>query len=138
MAQRLSDWQSRLADCLAERMGRPFEWGTNDCVMFAADCVAATTGIDPAAEVRGSYRSASGAARVLKARGGLAAIAAASLGSEVGQLMAQPGDVGLLKNSGQECLAVWAGAAWHAPAESGLAAFPLQDALRVWRLTNNN
>lgn len=134
MTKRLRDWQSRLADCLAERMALPFAWGSQDCVMFAADCAAAMTGEDPAAGVRGSYRSATGAARVLKDRGGLAAIAADALGPEVGALMAQPGDIGLVANSGQPCLAVWAGASWYAPGPDGLAQFPLEEALHVWRL----
>jgi len=134
MTQRLTDWQSRLATCLAERCALPFEWGKQDCVLFAADCVAAVTGVDPAAGERGAYKSAAGAARVLKKRGGLEAVAAAALGPEISPLMAQPGDVGLVANGGQACLAVWVGACWYAPGATGLTQFRLDEATRAWRL----
>lgn len=134
MALRVRDWQSRLAACLAERMARPFAWGSHDCVMFAADCVEACTGVDPAAGMRGTYKTATGAARVLKRVGGMEALAAEHLGPEVPPLMAQPGDVGIVRNAGVECFAVWTGSAWHAPAETGLTPFPHECALRVWRV----
>lgn len=135
MNQRVRDWQSRLADCLAERMRRPFVWGQQDCVLFAADCVEAVLGEDPAADVRGTYSTARGASRVLRQRGGLAAIAAAALGSEIAPQLAQPGDVGLLSNAGQPCLGVWGGGAWYAPGADGLTSFPLESATRAWRVS---
>lgn len=133
MASRLSDWQQRLAVCVAARANLPFAWGSQDCALFAADCVLACTGEDIATDVRGRYKTDAGAARFIKRLGGLAAIAAARLGPEVAPLMAQPGDVGLLENAGNPCLAVWTGAVWHAPAEQGLTPFPIECATRAWR-----
>jgi len=43
----------------------PFEWGTHDCALFAAACVAAMTGMDFAETYRGKYNSARGAATAL-------------------------------------------------------------------------
>lgn len=123
-----------MAACLAERMDRPFTWGSHDCVLFAADCVEACTGVDPAAGMRGTYGTPIGAARVLKRAGGMEALAIEHLGPEVPPLMAQPGDVGIVRSAGVECFAVWTGAAWHAPAEAGLTPFPPECALRVWRV----
>ena len=134
MTARHRDWQSRLQACLAERWARPFEWGVNDCALFACDCVQACTGIDPAKGIRGTYSTEAGAAKVIKRGKGLGAIAANRLGPEIPPLMAQPGDVGLLNNGGMECLAVCTGAVWHMPAAHGVVAVPMQMALRAWRL----
>jgi hypothetical protein len=115
-------------------MARPFAWGSHDCVLFAADCVAACTGVDPAADKRGTYSDAMSAARVVREHGGMAEIAASCLGEEVAPLMAQPGDVGLLTNEGRECLGVCTGSCWHAPSAHGLAALPVNQVQRAWRL----
>ncbi len=54
--------------------GRPFSWGSHDCCLWACDCVAAMTGVDPAAWFRGAcdptgstlgYSSRAGARRAL-------------------------------------------------------------------------
>lgn len=131
---RLRDWQSRLQACLAERWARPFAWGSQDCVLFAADCVDACTGVDPAKGMRGTYSDASGAARLVRELGGLAAIAASHCGPEIAPALAQPGDVGLVMNDGRECLAVCGGQHWLAPGESGVCVLPSGQGLRAWRL----
>ena len=135
MSGRLRDWQCRLQACLAERRVRPFAWGSQDCALFAADCADACTGVDPAADLRGTYSDALGAARVLAELGGLSGIAAARLGPEVSLLLAQPGDIGLLMNDGRECFAVCTGAMWIAPGTDGLVAVPLPRIMRAWRVS---
>lgn len=134
MSRRLRDWQSRLQACLAQRWARPFAWGTQDCVMFGADCARACTGTDPAEGMRGAYSTAAEAARLVAELGGLAAIAGRHLGPEIPPAMAQPADVGLLINDGRECLGVFTGAVWHAPGAQGLCALPREQVLRAWRL----
>lgn len=134
MSKRLRDWQSRLQASLAERRASPFKWGLLDCVLLAADCMAACTGVDPAAEIRGTYSDAIGASRLVRDLGGLAAIAAAHCGPEVAPALAQPSDIGLVMNEGRECLAVRSGAMWFAPGASGVVALPASQAVRAWRL----
>lgn len=131
---RFRDWQSRLAALVGARLQQPFEWGVHDCALFAADAVKAVTGVDPAAELRGTYSTAAGAARVLSERGGLDAIATAALGQPRAPLMARPGDVGLVLNDGRECLGVCTGSTWHVPGQSGLVALPLADAVSSWKV----
>jgi len=80
MNARVRDWQSRLQACRAERCERPFAWGALDCALWGADCVHAVTGTDPAADLRGTYSDAAGAARVVARLGGLRAIGDARLG----------------------------------------------------------
>jgi hypothetical protein len=134
MTARLRDWQCRLQACLAERWARPFGWGGQDCALFAADCADACTGVDPAADLRGTYSDALGAARVLAELGGLGVIAADRFGPEVPPLMAQPADVGLLIDSGRECIAVCTGAMWLVPGVDGLVVLPTARIERAWRL----
>ena len=134
MSKRLRDWQNRLQACLAQRSALPFTWGSHDCVLFAADCVQACTGTDPAAAMRGTYSDAIGAARLVHELGGLAEIAAAHCGKEVSPTMAQPGDIGLVLNAGRECLAVCTGAVWHVPGGDGLVPLPINNATRAWRV----
>jgi hypothetical protein len=65
---KLDDWRDRLAECVNSRIGTQPEWGTNDCMMWAADCVLAQTGVDDLATYRGKYKSAQGGLRVLMRR----------------------------------------------------------------------
>lgn len=94
-----------LAGFLAGRMRQPFAWGVNDCASLAFDAVAAQTGEDKLADLRG-YASARGAAKRLAANGGLRGICDARL-APVGSAMAQRGDIGLVLNQdGEETLVV--------------------------------
>lgn len=128
-----SAWRARFDALVAQRLRTPFAWGSHDCCLWAADCVQATTGHDPAADLRGSYTTALGAARVLASIGGLAA-AGARGGPPIPPLAAAVGDVGLVQHGGRELLAVCAGEVWLAPALPGLAALPLAAATLAWRV----
>lgn len=130
---RHADWQSRLAGLVAERMAAPFEWGRNDCCLFAADAVFAITGTDPAAALRGVYGDAATGARLLASLGGLSAVAASGCGEEIAPTQARVGDI-VLGAIDRECLGVCTGATWHAPSAAGLACAPMASALRAWRV----
>lgn len=133
MSARVQDWQVRLHACVADRLNKPFTWGVQDCCMFAADCVEAVTGVDPAADLRGSYADAAGAARVLEFFGGVVSLAVERLGGVVRTELAQPGDVGLTMQDGRQTLAVCTGQHWHAPAALGLVALAPEQISRAWR-----
>ena len=65
--QRRRDWRTRLHEEIERHRRVPFSWdGGNDCAMFAADCVKAMTGNDPAAGFRGRYKSPDGALRAIR------------------------------------------------------------------------
>lgn len=66
---RRGDWEQAFAAYLAGCEGRPYAWGEHDCLLFAAGAAIAITGEDPAAHVRGRYRSKRGALRVLRELG---------------------------------------------------------------------
>lgn len=130
---RIREWQSALADLIGARMTAPFAWGSHDCCLFAADCVQAITGFDPAADARGTYDDERSAARVLKKLGGLEQIAATRCGPEIPPAAARVGDV-VLGKVDRECLGVCTGETWHAPSADGLAARPMAEALKAWRV----
>jgi hypothetical protein len=130
---RIREWQSALAELIGARMSMPFAWGEHDCCLFAADCVKAITGHDPAADARGSYSDERGAVRVLSKMGGLEQIAATRCGDEVPPAMARIGDV-VLGMVDRECLGVCTGETWHVPSAGGLVARSMSEALKAWRV----
>lgn len=127
-------WRERLEALIAERMARPFEWGVHDCCLWAADCVLAQTEHDPAQTFRGTYHSASEAARLVEQLGGMESIGAMG-GTPCLPLAASVGDIGLVTYGGRESLAVCIGEGWLAPAAEGLAVLPFDAARSAWRVS---
>lgn len=66
---RYDDWQPRLFEAIAQRNTAVFDYGKFDCCLAGADLIVAITGDDPMADFRGRYKSAAGAARLLKRDG---------------------------------------------------------------------
>lgn len=131
--QRLPDAGARLRALLRERWAQPFEWGVNDCCLFAADCVLAQTGRDPAAGWRGRYRNAAEAGRLVHRLGGMERMAGAVLGMSLPTpLHARLGDVGL--NRASNTLLVCLGQHWAGPGAQGLRLLPLAGADLAWRV----
>jgi hypothetical protein len=120
---RLRDWQSRLSALLAERRHAPFAWGANDCWTFAADCVVAISGHDPAKGLR-SHQTAVGASKSLAPIGSLPDLADARLGARIAPALAQAGDIGLAMLEKHPTYLVCVGDAWVGPGEDGLLRLP--------------
>jgi hypothetical protein len=54
---RISTWEDALVNYIALKRHEPFEYGVNDCCLFAAGAVLEMTGEDPMIEFRGKYDS---------------------------------------------------------------------------------
>lgn len=121
-----------------------FRWGGvdgDDCTTFCASWVAARLGIDPAEELRGSYRDAESARAIIDREGGLVAL----FGSKLETLgfvrvdQAQDGDIGVvvapsgIDGSLVEVGAIAFGPLWATLAPSGVAAKKLE-AIAIWRM----
>lgn len=131
---RHTDWRLCLDVLVRERAHQPFHWGSNDCALFAADCVRAITGVDVAAHLR-CYKDAKGATVMLQAYGGLMALATQLLGAPVGARNATPGDVVLVRMSKREALGVmFEDDTIIGPGTEGLQRAPMSDALCAWRV----
>ena len=63
---RISTWEEALADYIAIKRHEPFEYGVNDCCLFAAGAVEAITGEDPMSEFRGKYDSLKTSLKAIK------------------------------------------------------------------------
>lgn len=129
---RLRNWPGRLAELVDSARARPFEWGSHDCCLWAANAVQAITGEDPAAAWRGSYSTARGALETLDALGGLEG-AGAMTGVPIEVPMAAIGDVGLVAwPDGVQSLAVCSGHCWMCAGELGLVNLDLAAASHAW------
>lgn len=91
--------QYHLRKAMRAAVGRPMQWGRDDCALFHGDVHLAATGFDPCAAYRGRYRTMRGAHRVL-GRGGLPktlrAVARRQGWHRVRAVDARIGDVGLV------------------------------------------
>lgn len=124
----------RLAVFTRDRRKIPYAWGTNDCVTFTADAVWAITGVDPIADIRGTWDSEEGARTVLEGLGGLIAAVDARF-ERMDPRFAQRGDVCLIKDqNGEPSLGVCIGAFAAAPGESEMLLTPMSKARVVWRV----
>lgn len=125
---RHEDWEKRLNQHL-ESVG-PFEWGANDCCLFAANAVLAITGDDYAKPYRG-YKTAKGALSRLKGIG-VAGVATKALGAPKAAVFAKRGDVVSFDSGDGIALGVCVGAKIAAVGQDGLVMLPMSEALQAW------
>lgn len=113
-----------LAEFLAAGAQTPFEWGKEDCCLFACDWVLSQRGVDPARRFRGRYATEKQARRIIRREGGLLAVVsaemtAAGLTETIDPL---PGDVGVVATDQGEALAIRSRVGWVAKAPFGITA----------------
>ena len=129
-------WELRLVAAVETARGRPFSWGRHDCATFAFDLRRDLTGgHDVAALWRGRYRTALGAARVMRRLGwsSLEAAGCDLLGEPLPSvLLAQRGDL-VLANTGLG-FGICLGARAAGIAPQGLVLVPLADCSLAWRV----
>ncbi len=132
--QRRQDWPLQLNACIEAARGRAFERGRWDCMLFAADCVLAMTGEDPAAWARDLYGTKLEALRILRERGGIENVIAEAGGVPLASpKLAQRGDIVLFNWNDGEGLGVVLGDKAAVPAaEGGLHYAPMKLWLRAW------
>ncbi len=119
---------------MSSRLDTPFEWGSNDCCLFAADIVQAITGHDFAASFRGTYSDAFGASSLLGSLGGIVKIASDRF-DEIEIAFAQIGDIGRCESEGRDTFCVWGGEHWHAPGAAGIVVIDPATVEKAWRIS---
>lgn len=130
MTDRLHDWPARLQAVVTRAHAQRFAWGEHDCVLWAADCVQAQTGIDLMARYRGAYSTPKQAYRLLRAEGGLRG-AGDYAGPRIAPAMAAEGDIGLVRGC-RPMLGVMLGGVWMVASTVGLRALPRDAAVMAW------
>ena len=133
---KLPNWQSRLADYLVAQQHAEFDWGTNDCCLFACNCVQVMTGIDPGAPYRNSYKTKIGAQRALKRLGGGSIETAFNqvFGPIKPRLNAGRGDIVLVNTELGPAAGILCGGAVWAVGLFGLVALPLSSIVGCWHV----
>lgn len=99
------EWEKRLVAVTEAHLNTPLVWGQSDCILTAADAVEAVLGDDPAKDIRGNYKSKTGAYRLIRERGFKSvADVLSSQFEEVPVALAQRGDLGFYeKTAGYFC-----------------------------------
>lgn len=67
--KRRENWRVPFFEAIEAHRPHRFAWGTHDCAILTADAIAAITGVDLAAELRGRYSTREEADELLKAYG---------------------------------------------------------------------
>lgn len=135
--KRLSDWRGRLVAAIDAWALRPADAPDTNCGFFAADCVMAMTGFDPAAGLRGRGLDIAGGLVALRAAGYRDAIAfAAASFEEAPPSHAQTGDLAVvITEVGELALGVFNGATIAVVHPGGGVGFlPFDQALRAFRI----
>ena len=156
--RRYPDWEKRLDAHFTAARGARFQWGKFDCATAVCQAIAAITGIDPGADLRGQYGNSDEAAALMALSGGVtlclegasqlsaagdlgtlaAALAAAHNFAEVKPTFARRGDLVLVDNNGGPTRALGivdlsGRFAWCA-SERSFARVPMKGWLRAWRI----
>lgn len=128
-------WEVRLYDRIEDARGRPFAWGAHDCVTWAADVMAVLTDTPSLADKwRGKYKTARGAAGVLRRRGftSYSEAVTAQLGPPLAApALAQRGDV-MAGPDGAIGICIGYQAAFIGP--EGLTFRPIPECATAWRV----
>lgn len=119
---------SLLADYVERTSGLPWQWGAQDCTIWAANWCLIRWGFDPAHRFRGRYDSARGA-RLLTACG-----LAVRVGPEIPlrvKTAPDDGDIGIIEVAGHQVAAIRSGRHWLFRTERGVG-MARREALIAW------
>ena len=130
---RVDNWQKALNDFIQSRMDTPFQWGTNDCCMFAGDAVEAITGVDVMAPFRGKYTTEDESKEVLAGKR-VKTLVTKILGKPVHWSRLQRGDIAMFEQETGKTLGVCIGDSLATPSEFGLRFTKLDKSLFGWKV----
>jgi hypothetical protein len=130
---RKETWDIDLMAFIKSRQKAPFQWGSQDCVLFACDCAKAMTGTDLAAKYRG-YTTEEEAVAIIEKAGTLRQLVTNNVGPEISSKFARRGDFVLIEQDGAPALAICVGEMAIAAGKKGLATRRMTDAITAWRI----
>lgn len=131
---RIEGWEAALNEIIQSRTVTPFKWGEHDCCLFAADCVEAMTGRDYADKLRGSYKNAAEAKKVINAYGDMETMISSLLGAPCETAFAHRGDVMMLDTSSGPALGICCGKLSVFAGHTGLVYHKTMKCCMAWRI----
>lgn len=132
---KVADWDQKLIEFVESKRQEPFEWGKNDCFLFAMDCVAMLRGEDVAAEIRG-YDSALSAAKLQKKVKSIDWIDERFVRYDHVNLIQRGSIVCYMHetHTPPEALGICVGAEFVAPGKDGIEFLPMSQVVIGWRV----
>lgn len=130
---RVQGWERRLADFLEGQKNQPFEWGKNDCILFASKAADQVTDRDLVPEMLGygEYDKAR-AVEILREHGGdISGIFDKHFKRRI-KAMAKRGDIALVKRGATKAAGVVVGRFVICKTAEGVVNVPIKDALMIW------
>ncbi len=125
----------RLNRFIESRKNTDFEWGVNDCALFAADAVKVQTGADFGSEWRGNYETALECSRLLNERKtSLEQIATDAFGEPVSVKLLKRGDVCLFDNGDGLSLGVCVGVKIASTGKTGVEYVDMKNCVKGWNV----
>jgi len=132
---RVWNWVERLHYVIKEAEARPFDYGGENCALFAAQCVdAIQDGAYWEYALRASFSDAAGARDFMEREGGLEAATLKRLGSPSNWAQAQRGDVCLMPTQDGPALGICMGDTVALLAPKGISYLKIDKALCVWKI----
>lgn len=126
----------RLTAFVAEGARTPFVFGRSCCAMWVADWIVAERGIDPAHDLRGTFRCHLGSLRLQRRSGGLATLVTGPLAATGLVETDEPatGDVGVvMTNIGEIAGICMGGGLWAVKTKDGVAVAPAA-LIKAWSI----
>lgn len=134
---RVPGWDRALEDVATAHVDILPEWGVSDCLLTAADAIAAVTGTDPLAKFRGKYKTEAGAARKMRQKGceNVKDVFERYLGLEpVNRLSARRGDVGVMIINDEYVAGFVCGSGFAVKQPHGLTFFPITEIVQAYKI----
>lgn len=134
---RYYNWPEKMFAAIRAASQSKFEWGKNDCALFACDCILAMTGIDHAKDFRGNYdtrKSAMTALKNIEEVDDLSALADKFLGERIELKRARRGDLVLLTIGSMKALGIVTGTYATFLAPEGIQTILISDCFCAWRV----
>ena len=129
---RIDNWPHYFHEAVEARRQQPFEWGRNDCVMFAAACVEAMTGESPIKDLK-PWKSDKTAHKRMAEVGGFEAWLDSNY-KRIEWHEAMRGDIGIMDQSAGPIIVVSVGTGWVGPSDEGLTQSPPNAVRLAWRV----
>ena len=114
---------------------REFKYGVTDCCLFVADYVHELTGVDHAAQWRGTYNTPEGAKSIIDENGGYESMFDAALpGCRVDAGNSVTGDIVLYMFYDHVTAGIRVGQWCATPAKTGMSLVPCGSVFAAWRV----